>query len=84
MTKPNEITKEQVAGVILPNNLVRQTIAYLEADNDPMAVMLKQHYKHWLKTSEQSIGAGKRQHESLMSKRGTITSVDAIYVPESE
>ena len=41
MTKSNQATQQQIAGVILPNNLVQQTIAYLESHNDPRAVMLK-------------------------------------------
>ncbi len=78
------VTQQQFAGVILPNNLVCQTIAYLESRNDPMALMLRQHYKHWLEMSEQGKRVRNRQHESLKPKLETLTPVDAIYAQEPE
>jgi len=57
---------------------------HLESRNDPMALMLRQHYKHWLEMSEQGKRVRNRQHESLKPKLETLTPVDAIYAQEPE
>lgn len=51
MPSPDEATQQTSTGIPVPINLVRQTIVYLESHSDPMAMMLKQHYKSWLKMS---------------------------------
>ena len=53
MSLPDEASQQISTDVIVPINLVRQTIVYLESCNDPMAMMLRQHYKSWLKMSMQ-------------------------------
>ncbi len=55
-----KINQQQSTGVTLPINLVRETIAYLESQDDPKAVMLKQHFLHWLAMSGQPRRIGQR------------------------
>ncbi len=60
MTKPNERNQQQSTGVALPINLVHETIDYLESHGEPKAVMLKQHFLHWLAMSGQPRRIGQR------------------------
>ena len=60
MPLPNERNQQQSTGVTLPINLVRETIAYLEPQGDLKAVMLLQHYLHWLAMSGRRTRIGKR------------------------
>ena len=53
MPSPNQRNQQQSTGVTIPINLIHETIAYLESQGDPKAVMLKQHYLHWLAMSGQ-------------------------------
>lgn len=59
MSLPDEASEQISTDVLIPINLVRQTIVYLESCNDPMAVMLRQHYKSWLKMSIQQFNQQK-------------------------
>ena len=60
MPLPDEATQQISTGVLVPINLVRQTIVYLESYNDLTAVMLRQHYKSWLEMSSQQLSQRKR------------------------
>jgi len=60
MPSPNARNEQQSTDVALPINLVRETIAYLESQYDPKAVMLKQHFLHWLAMSGQPRRIGQR------------------------
>ncbi len=59
MPLPDEASQQISTGVLVPINLVHQTIVYLESYNDLMAVMLSQHYKSWLKMSIQQLNQQK-------------------------
>lgn len=54
--------------VTLPTNLVRQTIAYLESRHDPMAAILKEHYKSWLEMSINQLQQEKLAKTSVLYK----------------
>lgn len=60
-------------GVLIPINLIRQTIAYLDSYNDPMAVLLRQHYKSWLKMSIQQVNHQK-VHRVLAAQASDVDS----------
>ncbi len=60
MPSANQRNQQQSTDVAIPINLVRETIDYLESHGDPKAVMLKQHYLHWLAMSGQPRRIGQR------------------------
>ena len=55
----DEKAQRQLTSIALPTNLIRQTIAYLEAHSDPMAAMLKDNYKYCLEISIQQFNQQK-------------------------
>ena len=59
MPLSDEASPQISTGVLIPINLVHQTIVYLESYNDLMAVMLTQHYKSWLEMSIQQLNQEK-------------------------
>lgn len=59
MPLSDEASQQISTGVLVPINLVQQTIIYLESYNDLMAVMLTQHYKSWLEISIQQLNQEK-------------------------
>lgn len=74
MSLVDEASEQISTDVLVPINLVRQTIVYLESCNDLTAVMLRQHYKSWLKMSIQQLNQQKVQRAVATQVNGVDNS----------